>query len=204
MFEADPTTDAFARDLREAADAVPAPVPSAALAAVLAGATPALAYPDLADVPSLADARRRRTRVRMALGSVVGAAAAMVAVASAGALPDAVQEPVARMAEIVGADLPGGDEEDDARPAPASTTPVPASGIDAPPASVTRPETPASTAPPVADSPGNSQGHGNSDNLGPGNDDGRGEDDDVPPPVADEHRPDDVDVPVTDKRAPRP
>jgi hypothetical protein len=163
MFEDDPTIAAFAGDLRAVADATPAPVPSAALAAVLDGTTPADAYAEIAAVVSLDAVRQRRNRVRVALAGVGAAAAALVAIASTGSLPEPVQKPVARMAEIVGADLPDGDEPSKVAPTPTSVPPV--NPPDDRPAPASTPDSPSVTARPEDGAgPGNSDGAGNSEN----------------------------------------
>ena len=117
MFEDEPTLEVFARELRQAAADVPAPVPGAALAAVLDGtAAPA---PSAIEVP--AAARRRllpqlspRMRLRLVLAGSV-AAAGLVALAAGGSLPEPAQRNVARLADVVGVDLPDGGRAVDAR-----------------------------------------------------------------------------------------
>lgn len=124
MFDEDPTIAAFARDLRAAAAATPAPAVGPALAAVLDGRAPATAYPDVIETPR-ARVVRRPGRLRWA----VAGAAALVGAGSlgvAGALPGPVQRQVSRMAEVIGVDVPDG--EDDAEtttttaPRPTTTT----------------------------------------------------------------------------------
>lgn len=118
MFDEDPTLAAFARDLQDAAAATPAPVIGASLAAVLEGRAPVTVYPEVVETP-----RARVVRGPARLRWAVGAAAFAFGAGSlgvAGALPGPVQRQVARMAQVVGVDVPDG--EDDA-PATRTITP---------------------------------------------------------------------------------
>ena len=120
MFDEDPMIAAFARDLQDAAATTPAPVVGASLAAVLEGRAPATAYPDAVETPR-ARVVRRPARLRWA----VAAAAAIFGAGSlgvAGALPGPVQRQVSRMADVIGVDVPDG--EDDTEPTTTTTPPT--------------------------------------------------------------------------------
>lgn len=173
MFDGDPTIAAFARDLRQAAETTPPPVPSAALAAVLAGRAPVATYPDVT-VPIGSRAARagwRPARLRLAMGGLVAAAAALV-LAAAGALPAPVQRPVARMAEVVGFDLPGGTAElAPATTTTTTTTTIPTTTVVPPPATTVV----------VVDDPSDDEGGDDEDDTPPSTreprDDGRDDED---------------------------
>lgn len=103
MFESDPQLAAFAQDLQAAAATTPPPVVGMSLAAVLEGRAPA---PVPADLPRVHAARRSR-RARWAIGTAVFGLG-MGSLGVAGALPGPVQRQVARVADVVGLNLPDG------------------------------------------------------------------------------------------------
>jgi hypothetical protein len=187
MFDDDPVIEAFARDLRTAADASAPPTVGATLAAVLAGEAPATSYDD--GVVVAFRPRRALTGVRVALAGA--AAAALLAVlGTAGALPEPAQEQVADLASRIGISLPdGGDDDEPATTTTTSTTTTSTTSTTRPvPSSVVVPTTPAAppATPTTIEDEGADDGHVGEGNSGPGgngngngnNGNGRGEDTD--------------------------
>lgn len=100
MFDDDPSLEAFARDLRQAAAATAVPTVGDELAAVFRDGLPPV------DAP--AGVRRSRSR-RVALRTVLAGVVAGFGIGGlgvAGALPDPMQRQVARVADVVGVQLP--------------------------------------------------------------------------------------------------
>lgn len=133
MFQDEPTLESFARDLRHAAADVPAPVVGAVLAAILDGAA-APARSDVA-VPSARRVARGRLlpdlsprgRLRLVLAGSVLAGGLVALAAAGGSLPAPAQRNVARLADVVGIDLPDGDDAPELEtegdpPTPSATT----------------------------------------------------------------------------------
>lgn len=121
MFDEDPMLAAFARDLQDAAAAMPPPAIGAPLAAILEGRAPATAYPEVVAIP-----RDRLVRRPARLRWAVAAAAFTLGAGSlgvAGALPGPVQRQVSRMADVIGVDVPDG--RDDAPVTPITPAPIP-------------------------------------------------------------------------------
>ena len=171
MFDDDPTIAAFARDLQDAAAASPAPAVGASLAAVLDGRAPAAVYPEIVS-PARVRPARRSLRLRWAVaGAAFGIGAGSLGVA--GALPGPVQRQVARMAEVVGVDLPDGRPDAD----PTRTTPV---RPVVPPSTVVVTPTPSVVPPadrPVPSTvPEDPSNRGNREGRGRGDDEERGSD----------------------------
>ncbi|HEX4903846.1 MAG TPA: hypothetical protein VFU93_00235 [Acidimicrobiales bacterium] len=172
--ENDPTIAAFARDLQDAASATPAPAVGASLAAVLDGRVPTDVYPEVV-LPGHVRTARRSLRLRWAVASAAfGIGAGSLGVA--GALPGPVQRQVARMAEVVGVDLPDGQPTTTTTVTPPPVT-VPAS-TSVPP----RPTVVPAGEPPVAP-PTTLDDEQHDDELdddrGRGEDRGRADDDDA-------------------------
>ncbi|HVM55663.1 MAG TPA: hypothetical protein VM262_20935 [Acidimicrobiales bacterium] len=161
MFDDDPAIAAFARDLRAAADAAPAPAAGPALAEVLAGRAPAPSYPGPVPDGRTPSRPGRRRALRAALGGAV-AATVVSTLGVAGALPAPVQRQVARVADVIGLDLPGDD------PAPAMVDPAPSGPPASPPATGRPPMSP------VAPGEDPDRGHGNEDDGVDGDNPGRG------------------------------
>lgn len=187
MFNDDPTIAAFARDLQAAAASTPAPAVGVTLASVLSGQAPTVAYPEVHAPHSRGRVVRRSARARWAVaGTVFGLGAGSLGIA--GALPAPVQRQVARMAEIVGVDLPDGQDS----PTTTITVPEPATTTTVPTTTSTTLPTSTTVGPVIAGDDGSvattttsreddNSGHGNDDGDdadNPGNGNGHGSADD--------------------------
>ena len=188
MFNDDPTIAAFARDLQAAAASTPAPAVGVTLASVLSGQAPTVAYPEVHAPHSRGRVVRRSARARWAVaGTVFGLGAGSLGIA--GALPAPVQRQVARMAEIVGVDLPDGQDS----PTTTITVPEPATTTTVPTTTSTTLPTSTTVGPVIAGDDGSvattstsreddNSGHGNDDDGddadNPGNGNGHGSADD--------------------------
>jgi hypothetical protein len=146
MFGDDTQLAAFGRDLRDAAAAAAPPVLGEELHAVLVEG-----LPDLADGSSLTPTPApRRARPAWVRAAVAGAVASFTfgGLGVAGALPDAVQGPLAGVADAVG--IPGVPDPDDDAPPVTDAPPPTAPPVERPEPAAERPGAPTDT-PPAAE-----------------------------------------------------
>jgi hypothetical protein len=109
----------FVAAVRTQAAAVVAPTPTPALARRLALGDPGRRQERVIPMIVVAPSTRRpvvRARTRYAIAAAVGALVISSGLVGAGALPAAIQDPIARALHGVGIDVPGGDPGHPARP----------------------------------------------------------------------------------------